>query len=133
MERGPTPSKDPIWDTNTQELDGMDEDRDSFEEQQHNRRSEGQDEYSRLHNTETDEGLHPGRPWGPLGGGRGGKVEMPSVDTEYRGAGNYQAPSALSPDGYHIDSPARGMVSPVDDHRGRPPVGRYSFSGADGH
>jgi hypothetical protein len=133
MERGHTPSKDPIWDTNTRELDGMDEDGDSFEEQQHNRRPDEQEEYSRLHNTETDDGLHPGRPWGPLAGGNGARREMPSVDTEYRGAGTYQAPSALSPDGYHVDSPVRGMVSPVEDNSRRPPVGRYSFSGGNGH
>jgi hypothetical protein len=133
MERGSTPAKDPIWDTNTQELDGLEDDHDSYEEQQHNRR-DPDDEYSRLHNTETDEGLHPGRPWGPLGGnaagGGGGHIQMPHVDTEYRGGGAYQAPSALSPDGY---SPAVGIMSPTEDYRGRPPpTGRYSFSPGDG-
>jgi hypothetical protein len=141
MERGTTPSKDPIWDTNTQELDGLEDD--EYEEQQHNRRPNNpagygneHDEYAELHNTETEEGLHPGRPWGPLSGGHGARTEMPGVDTEYRGAaGGYRTPSALSPGGYHADSPVRGVVSPIEDHRGRPAAGTggYSFSGGDRH
>jgi hypothetical protein len=142
MERGTTPGKDPIWDTNTQELDGLEDD--EYDEQQHNRRPQeaagygnGADEYARLHTaeTETEEGLHPGRPWGPLGSSNGARLEMPSVDTEYRGAAaGYHTPSALSPDGYHVDSPVRGMVSPVDDYRGRPAgAGGYSFSSGERH
>ncbi|KAF2417244.1 hypothetical protein EJ08DRAFT_643620 [Tothia fuscella] len=112
-------SKDPIWDTNTQELDGLhDADHDSIDEHHDGDR---RGDYASVLNTETDEGTHPGRPWGPLGGG-GGHVSMPplsQVDTEYRGGGreghNYQAPSALSPDGCHVDSPAGRRPSPVND------------------
>jgi hypothetical protein len=145
-------SKDPIWDTNTQELDGLhdhDHDsRDSFDSthNMHNNNEIGGG-YASVSNTETDEGIHPGRPWGPLGGNPtgGGHVSMPSLpmvdtDTEYRGATNYQAPSALSPDAYSPHRPSPDAYSPHqpnpvqeygsgDEYGGRPTGGAgYSFS-----
>lgn len=96
--------------------------------------------------TATEEGVHPGRQWGPLstGGANGvGHVAMPPLpqvdtDTEYRGTQgqSYHAPSAMSPSSYQVDSPAgnlgfHGRPSPVteyEEYKGGA-GGRYSFSG----
>jgi len=84
MENG---QKDPVWDSNTQDLDGH-HDGDSDDE-----RLGGGHGY----NGEPDQG-HPGRPvnWGQ--GPFDDSNAAPSYqDTEYRGASNYQPPSAMSP------------------------------------
>jgi hypothetical protein len=122
-------SKDPIWDHDTHDIDNP------FPHDDHNHDDAGterggdqaDDEYSLLNSTETDEGRHPGHevPWGSTT-----PLHMPSVDTEYRGAHGYHAPSALSPGGR--PSPASPDTLPAyEEFQGRG-TGRggngYSFS-----
>jgi len=129
-------SKDPIWDANTRELDGHNDEESDDGTRTERGGDQGQDEYALLHSTDTDEGRHPGNPvhWGPLGSHPTGMAQQPHIDTEYRGAQTYQAPSALSPDGYHVDSPSMTRPSPIEyspeqDSRGRQGGGgRYTFS-----
>jgi hypothetical protein len=83
------PSKDGgIWDSNTQDLDGH-HDNDSDDG-----RLGGGPGYGGEH----DHG-HPGRPvnWGSQGPFDDAYAAPAYNDTEYRGAGNYQPPSAMSP------------------------------------
>jgi hypothetical protein len=110
-------SKDPIWDTNTQDLDGH-HDNDS---------DDGRLGGGHGYGGETDHG-HPGRPvnWGGQGPFDDSYAAPAYNDTEYRGTGNYQPPSAMSPtDAYspqHRDQQAYGSS------QSRQGGGRYSFS-----
>jgi hypothetical protein len=112
-------SKDPIWDhsirDNHSPFGGDEDDGDAHTERGGDQE---EDEHTLLHNTETDEGTHPGRRWDARPGPR------PTVDTEYRGAG-YQAPSALSPSSYGQD-PSLEMGDYEGYTRPAPPA--YTFS-----
>jgi hypothetical protein len=107
-------SKDPIWDTNTQDLDGH-----------HDEDSDDERLGGRNHSTDTDDGRHPGRPvnWG--GPFDDAHAAPPYEDTEYRGTSTYQPPSAMSPTNMY--SPETHGRPEYDGSRGRK-GGGYSFS-----
>lgn len=81
--------EDPVWDHNTQDLDGRDSDDDQLG--------------GRTHESESDHDGHPDRPvhWGqgPQSPFDDAHSAPSYQDTEYRGGGgsNYQPPSAMSP------------------------------------
>lgn len=106
------------WSTDTHEIDNPfhgDGDDDSDDGARAARERHEEDEYTLLqHETDTEDGLHPGRPlsWG--GGARRVGLGL-HEDAGYPGVHQeYAAPSALSPDGY-------------EEYR----RGNYSFSSVD--
>jgi hypothetical protein len=105
-------NKDPAWSADTQEIDNPNHRRSSSSGRGTQRGgNKEEDEYELLHGTETYEGHHPGRQWADEGEYSGAAHH---VDTSYQGAHSYEAPSALSPDGYHSESPGLGRPSPVE-------------------
>lgn len=79
------PSKDPIWDSNTQDLDHHDDDSD-----------DGRLGGRNYTGADAEHG-HPGQPVNWNGPFDDSHAVPPYEETEYRGASNYQPPSALSP------------------------------------
>jgi len=118
IERGGSVSKDPIWDANTRDLEGHEQDSDDERGASPNHGDDDDDDDYQHDRHRTDPDAHPGRPvhWEPLGAGN---VAPPFDDTEYRGATTYQPPSAMSPTSIH--SPSAGEYG-----RGRQ-GGNYSF------
>ena len=113
MENG---HKDEVWDANTHDLDGH-HDADSDDERLGGGRPYG---------AESEQG-HPGRPvnWGQ--GPFDDTHAAPQYqDTEYRGASNYQPPSAMSPT--DIYSPQNRGPPDYGTSRSGRSGGGYSFS-----
>jgi hypothetical protein len=107
-------SKDPVWDTNTQDLEGR-HDEDSDDERL------GGPNYG----TTADDGQHPGRPVSWTGPFDDSHAAPPYDETEYRGASSYQPPSAMSPTSVY--SPHNRAPTDYGSSRSRQ-GGGYSFS-----
>jgi hypothetical protein len=108
------PSKDPVWDTNTNDLDNH-----------HDGDSDDEPLGGHNYGTDTDDGRHPGRPWDSSGPFDDAHSVPPYEETEYRGASTYQPPSAMSPTSPY--SPPRHIPSAYGSSRDRQ-GGGYSFS-----
>lgn len=70
-----------------------------------------EDEHTLLHSTDTEDGRHPGTPWGSVSGPPSYRSDIPEAES-YGGQRDYAIPSALSP----ADSVAQGGY---DSYRSR--------------
>lgn len=110
METGLTSNKDPVWNTDTADIDDH-----------HNHRPDSagtdrgghqeEDEYQLLHGADTDHGHHPARHWNGDHGqsGHGGRYGDVEEDTSYQGAygeSNSQVSSSMTLDGYPSEFPS---------------------------